>query len=69
MIWSGLQQDFEHELEEYEVFSPEPNLIIVEKVNSVKIKESIKHLANSKYFDKIKSLDLETLAELNLLPL
>jgi len=64
-----LQQDFELELEEYGVFSPKLNLIIVEEVNNVKIKESIQHLADSRYFDEIKSLEPETLAGLGLLSL
>ncbi len=61
-----LKQDFETEIEHYGVFSPDPNIIIVNKVNKNEIKKSIENLVKQKYFYEIKPLSAEKLKSLKL---
>jgi hypothetical protein len=52
-----LQQDFEAEIQSYDFFSIEPNLIIVEEVTIVNIKKTIEKISRQKYFEKIKPIE------------
>ncbi|WP_330441748.1 hypothetical protein [Flavobacterium sp. C4GT6] len=64
-----LQQDFELELEEYGVYTPDPNLVLVKEVNNTNIKEIVNHLIKSGYFNEIQRVSSKTLKHLNLLKL
>lgn len=52
-----LKQDFESEIEQYGMFSPEPNLVLVNEVNYLEIINLVNHLYNQKYFERIKPVD------------
>ena len=62
-----LKQDFEKEIEDYGIFSPDPNIVIVKDVNKNEIKESIENLKRKKYFDEIKPLSDKDIRDLNFL--
>ena len=64
-----LQQDFELELKDYGMFTPEPNLVIVIEVSNIEIKNIVQHLYIQKYFENIKSVDMEKIGQLKLKPL
>ena len=60
-----LKQDFEQEIKYYGIFSPDPNIIIVNEVNEGEIKSAIKNLNKIKYFDQIKAISENEISELN----
>jgi len=52
-----LQQDFETEMESYDFFAIEPNIILVKESNKSEIIKAINKQYEQDYFKKIKSVD------------
>ena len=62
-----LQQDFESELEDYGVFSSDPNLVIVKEVNGMEIRKLANHLYKQRYFEEIKPVEKSKIQQLELI--
>lgn len=61
-----LGQDFESELAYYGYYAPDPNLVLVEEVSNLAIKNLINQLHNQKYFEDIQPVKRQVLAKLEL---
>lgn len=61
-----LQQDFETELKDYNVFSIEPNIVLVREVNYIEIKKTVVNLYKQNYFEEIRSIEKTKIRKLNL---
>jgi hypothetical protein len=52
-----LQQEFMDEVEEYGSYAVDPNLVLVEEVDSENIKKTIERLFNRGFFQHLKPVD------------
>jgi len=59
-----LQQDFQHECEEYGYYHGEPNLILVREANRNEIICTINVLFRQKYFERIMPLECLNVSEM-----
>ena len=64
-----LKQDFDTEIEDYGVFSIEPNVVLVKEVNIEEIKKTVINLLKQKYFKEIKPLNVKEIESLDLVKL